>query len=224
MHRHAELLACCEDALPALASPTAEDLEVALDLRHLRNIALAGLGRTEEAVSDQQEVYRLCVETLGPDGISTIEAGEQYASMLAQLGRFDEAFAVLEGYDAILESMYGEADTRYLGHLHMLAGLLAQSGDLDTAALVQGRALELADRHLLGGDWINVEIRRQAAGIASRRGDPAEAERILRRGLELLRATPGERSNEAGLVADLAGLLQRAGRTEEAGELYDPTR
>jgi tetratricopeptide (TPR) repeat protein len=172
------------------------DLPAALD--HVeRAVALA-----EAAIPDHSD-------------IALMRAGR--ASILAKLGRTDEARDDLRAQVARFEPELGPHHTAVLALKTNLAGMLANEGAFAQAepllqAVAEGRTATLGVRHPT-----TLDARNNVAVITQLSGRFEEAEREHRQVLELSREVLGPRHRAvATTLADLAGALAYQGRNEEA--------
>jgi tetratricopeptide (TPR) repeat protein len=104
--------------------------------------------------------------------------------------------------------------------LFILAGLRAMQGDFDEARRLLARSASILEE--LGTRLLAAELARVHGEIELLAGDPAAAERELRRGHDTL-GRMAEGTNRSLLAALLARALLAQGRGEEAGRLLEET-
>jgi class 3 adenylate cyclase len=97
--------------------------------------------------------------------------------------------------------------------LQSMAGLQAMAGQAEAARATVARALALAGD--MGENRVAALAREFVAAALALAGDPAEAERQLRLGIRVLERQ-GESGMRSNLTADLAHVLHRLGRPDEA--------
>ena len=114
------------------------------------------------------------------------------------------------------QELLGQADGNRRSELialQSLAGLQAMDAQPEAATATVGRALALAAD--MGENRVAALAREFAAIALDLAGDPAAAEQQLRHGIRVLERQ-GESGMRSNLIADLAHVLHRLGRPEEA--------
>jgi tetratricopeptide (TPR) repeat protein len=183
-------------------------------LRQHRAGALAMLGRFAEARALHAELRA----ELADLGSSFLLAASYYIASEVELLAGDPAAAVA----------HGEEESRLLeelgqpGLLSSSAGSLAQAyyafGRLDEASASADRGAELG----AGGDdaWTEMLWRQAKAKVLACRGHHSEAERLARQAVEISAETESL-NGQGAAFADLAEVLELAGRREDAAEALE---
>ena len=143
------------------------------------------------------------------------DPSESWARGLLAQGAFWGPDPAPEGIRRCQE-LLGQADGNRRSELialQSLAGLQAMDAQPEAATATVGRALALAAD--MGENRVAALAREFAAIALDLAGDPAAAEQQLRHGIRVLERQ-GESGMRSNLIADLAHVLHRLGRPEEA--------
>ena len=147
------------------------------------NIATSyeALGRHEEAMSLQRDVYSGCVRLLGEEHGKTLLVANNYAESLISLERFEEAKVLLHKTIPVARRVLGENHDLPLGMRSMYAQALCRDtaatlGDLREAVTTY-EEIERTARRVLGGAHpevraIQVHLRRSRATLRAREAPP----------------------------------------------------
>ncbi|MBW2464575.1 MAG: serine/threonine protein kinase, partial [Deltaproteobacteria bacterium] len=163
----------------------------------------------------------LAREHLPPNNHQRLAIERDHGDALARLGRHEEAEAILTDVLERLRSTLGETHPTTLGALHTLASDRLVAGDASTA-------LELFREYLAGceADHFTAPVDRLVA-LANIGGAHAlleqldEARQVLEQALDLAnQADMTKTTTGHALVAQLAGVENRAGRPTRAIELF----
>jgi class 3 adenylate cyclase/tetratricopeptide (TPR) repeat protein len=143
------------------------------------------------------------------------DPAEAWARGLLAQGAFWGPVPALEGIRRCQELLAQAAGNRRseLTALQSMAGLQAMAGQAEAARATVGQALALAGD--MGENRVAALAREFAAATLALAGDPEEAERQLRLGIRVLERQ-GESGMRSNLTADLAHVLHRLGRPDEA--------
>ncbi|MFF0727181.1 tetratricopeptide repeat protein [Streptomyces sp. NPDC004134] len=179
-----------DDALAAVAEPCA------------RALALHAEGRATAAEAATALVCRARIHTMRGDGASG--PADSAAEAVAAVADFAAPYAD----DPRVAGRVAEAH-------ELRAELAARRGEMEPAAALYEQA---ADGYAAAGvPWYAVRAQSALAGIASRLGDRATAERAVRGALEHS-AVHGRPAGQAGLHLQLADILCNTGRDGEGAE------
>ncbi|MDA4888454.1 tetratricopeptide repeat protein [Streptomyces sp. MS2A] len=211
------------DELVALLRQLLEQLTPQTDLvsRNMRGnlaIALSSLGETDEGAAHLREVIRISREIHGADHPYTLNARQYLHELLYDAGRMAEAEA--EG-DALLETLEHaglESDTgqrasvmRYQAYTLQRRKRYREAETLlrSVIALEEGPLTYSLDARLITRSWL--------AKVVSFQGRYAEAENVLRSGLDELELSGEEKGHGEAMALDcMADLLEDCERYEDA--------
>jgi tetratricopeptide (TPR) repeat protein len=182
-------------------------------LRTHRVMALAMLGRLEEARTLQAELRAEAIER----GATSVLAAVETQGIDVELLAGDPAAAVTTGE----ESCRLHAELGHRSELSTAAGGLAHAyyefGGLEEAGQCAARSRELGS----SDDATTQMLWRQAqAKVQARRGQHAEAERLAREAVEIGEATQSL-NHQADTYADLGEVMGLAGRPKDAAEALE---
>lgn len=180
-------------------------------------VLLAGLGRTEEAMTVAKSTATLARETFGDDHQATISADEIRANMLRRQGDFDASASL---YRSVIErwtSLQGEASGRAVRSMGMLSTVLTSAGKFSEAEELARKALEIRQRTLAADDPQIYMTHHQLGHLLFRLGKREEAEENIRAAVEGLSATLGSQHPQSITArGSLATVLFTKGNAEEA--------
>lgn len=187
---------------------------------------LSGLARIALARGDAERAEALARRAVALDGQHPdSEMLQALGAALAAEDRFADSEAVLKRALALARQADGEPGAATARGLTQLASLyLRQDRYRDALPLVEEAILidqdRLAPDHpVLAGDWYDLGVAYFGLGRA------AEAERAFRGAAERLDRGPGrETAGAANAELGLARVLQKRGRDEEAGALFEDAR
>jgi serine/threonine-protein kinase len=201
------------------ATSGAQSAEVAESLGSLGAVRRAQ-GRIDEAERLQREALELRARACGEDSLEAAESLNNLGVVLLQQARHGEALPLLEDALRIRRERLGERHPLVAQGMDNLAEALQREGLLQEAGRLRREALEL-EIELLGPDHPDVAVtRRSLALLADSRGDLAAAEELLRLALDTRERTlPASALLRVMTALDLAGVLLRQGRGDEAEEL-----
>ena len=192
----------------------------------LNNLALLYRSRGDRSRSTERmrqalEIYRSISPP--PPGLATTLVN--LADSSSESGDLASAEILLTEVLDLRRDLFGDSHPAVASGQHRLARLLRRAGRTDEAAALFRSAYEIRREHL-GPE--HPETADSYFGLAvivgSEPGHPAEAEPILRQGLELWRAQPeAGKTRIAVLESLLGGILTSAGRLEEAERLLVPS-
>ena len=150
-----------EDAL------SARKAELAMKRRYVRSPAVilnaqgslartySLLGRKEEALSMQRDVYSGCLKLYGEEDISTLREASHYASILGDIQRFEEAKVLLRKTLPVAGRIFGEDHIRMLEMrcLYAAASFQVDNATLDDIreAMATLEDMQRNARRVLGG-------------------------------------------------------------------------
>jgi CHAT domain-containing protein/tetratricopeptide (TPR) repeat protein len=181
-------------------------------------------GKLDEGERYLRESLRTCESAFGADSLEYAEAANDFAMLLRDLKRMDEAKVLArQAVDTRLR-LLGDRSPALAESLNTLATVHALSGDYLAAVSMFERALTIHEKQAAserateeyGTLCINL------AGTYQRIGKFTEAEAVFQKGLASLRVKPGVKhpAYAASLLA-AAALEVDLGRFSEAERMYD---
>ncbi|MFZ4736006.1 MAG: tetratricopeptide repeat protein [Bradymonadia bacterium] len=140
------------------------------------------------------------------------------AGLLAdELGRYEEAEALLRETLSIVEKTQGKAHPDYGTSLHNLAGVLEKLGRYEEAEVLLRESLSIDDKTLGSAHPSYGASLHSLAGVLEQQGRYEESEGLLRESLSIKEKTLGSAHPSYGTsLYTLAGVLEKQGRYEEA--------
>ena len=140
------------------------------------------------------------------------------AGLLAdELGRYEEAEALLRETLRIVEKTMGKAHPSYGVSLHNLAGVLENQGRYEDAEGLLRESLSIDEKTLGSAHPSYGASLHSLAGVLEQQGRYEESEGLLRESLSILEKTLGKaHPNYGASLHSLARVLERQGRYEEA--------
>lgn len=198
----------------AEAPPGDPDLVCALlhnlgGLEHARD-------RFAEAEPYARRGYELRAERLGESSPEALEDYGALAAIVADLGRHDEAEAMLRGLLSRFEDLYGASHYEVAVVCHNLAAVLSVTGRLDEADALYRRALAIK-RARLGAAHPDVALTiHNLAALCDERGEAREARALHRRAHALARRTLGAKHPTAIACRDALAASERRSRRSGA--------
>ena len=174
------------------------------------------LDRYDEAEQLAKRSIEVRTERSGPDSESLAGSYERLAAIYISRNRFDEAEKALETATAILDRQPVPNQRRKAQVLTRLAHVYSDRGRLQDALQLHRRALAVREQH----DKAAMPASLTSIGIIERaQGQYEAAERSVRRGLELRRASKAEGLEIAVSLGVLAGIYTDQERFKEAEPL-----
>jgi eukaryotic-like serine/threonine-protein kinase len=187
-------------------------------LASLNNHALVQHDLGHYAVAEP--LYRDAVEIERRSGSGADGARSNWALLLIDLGRYDEAAAVALEVLAIREKESDPAGVA--GILEYLAMARQGAGRLDEAEAVARRSLSLRERHLRPDDRDIARSQNVLGAVLRDRGDLEAAEALLRRALAERRRLLGASHAEVAVsLEDLGNLFAIQGHHGEAERTFE---
>lgn len=176
------------------------------------------LGDSDGAIQLRRDVLAMRRRTQGSMHADVADASYLLGSLLVDRERYAEAAPLFEEALKIYKQLYGVQSVRYAKGLNAQARLLYSQGETERAADAYRQA---ADIYRQAGDIGNLEDAINHYGLAlCRLGHFDEAERNLRKSLDLARNNPAVISRKIGIRSvSLGGCLTEAGRLAEAEPL-----
>jgi serine/threonine-protein kinase len=186
---------------------------------------LRDVGRYEEALALHEEALSIKHEVLGTDHKNVGITLMHMAGCLRSLDRLPEARARQEEALGIAMKHFGPENVFTATNELGLAGILLDQGDLEEATRRTDAGIGVV-RRLLGDDSSRLAGALQLRGEIHRvAGELAEAEKLLRRTLELRVDRLGPRHpTTAWTRVQLAEILDETGRKDEARTLLEQAR
>ena len=138
------------------------------------------LGRLEEALRTERDIYFGWLKHNGGEGNFALLAGNNYANSLNSLGRFEEARSLMRKIMPVAQRVLGESDatTLRIGYNYARALYIDPDAPLDalSEAVTRLENLERTARRVLGGAHplavdFEDELRNARAALAAREGD-----------------------------------------------------
>jgi tetratricopeptide (TPR) repeat protein len=130
------------------------------------------------------------------------------------LGRFEDALAHCQ---QALDLCPEEDDIRKAAILHQMAGLIAQSGDIDGAIALYHQSLQINER--INDVQGKAAILHQMAGLIAQSGDIDGAIALYHQSLEI-KERINDVKGKAATLSNMAGLIAQNGDIDGAIELY----
>lgn len=175
----------------AIAEAPPGDPELVCALLHNLGGLEHARDRFVEAEPYARRGYELRAERLGENSPEALEDCGALAAIVADLGRFDEAEAMLRGLLSRFEDLYGASHYEVSVVCHNLASVLSVTGRLDEADALYRRALAIK-RARLGAAHPDVALTlHNLAALCDARGDAREALALHRKAHALARRTLG---------------------------------
>jgi tetratricopeptide (TPR) repeat protein len=183
-------------------------------------VALGRCGRLEEALTHNDEALASVLPS-GTTGRTALELRHNRASVLRQMGRFDESETEHRAILEILVEQSGPRSPRVLDTRHGIARLLADAGRWDQAEADYRDVLKLR-REILGPIHLaTLTTQGCLAALMNDTGRPVEAQRLYERALSSLTKTVGQDHPEAMLTMhNLAWAYQHQGKFRQAEEMF----
>ena len=138
------------------------------------------LGRLEEALRTERDIYFGWLKLSGGEGNFTLLAGNNYANSLTDFKRFEEARSLMRKIMPVAQRVLGESDatTLRIGYNYARALYIDPDAPLDALreAITRLENLERTARRVLGGAHplavdFEDELRNARAALATREGD-----------------------------------------------------
>ena len=175
----------------AIAEAPPGDPELVCALLHNLGGLEHARDRFAEAEPYARRGYELRAERLGENAPEALEDYGALAAIVADLGRFDEAEAMLRALLARFEDRYGVSHYEVAVVCHNLASVLSVTERLDEADALYRRALAIK-RARLGAEHPDVALTlHNLAALCDARGDAREALALHRKAHALARRTLG---------------------------------
>jgi len=214
------------DASEAILRGAVERLEATLGRDHPDTLSarsalaftLAERGAHDESLAEYLDLLADRGRQFPPDDPETLEIQSHLGDLYVQMGRFEEAEAVLTASADGLVATLGEEHKDSLGALSNLAILLERSGKSGEAIDLSRRVLDIR-RRVLGDDHPDTLASINNLGIyLAQRGRFDEAEPLLREAVEVSRRVRGpEHRGTASNLSNLGMLLTIQERYDQAG-------
>ncbi|MEM7308437.1 MAG: serine/threonine-protein kinase [Planctomycetota bacterium] len=181
----------------------------------------SALGRYGDALVHYEEALALLRELHGEEHADVARARRLRATMLGWLDRLDEAVPEMEATLALMLDLHGEDHIEVARLRTDLGWALLESERFDEARRKSAAAVDWFARMPDGAYELAVATNNLAVSLRAM-DDVDGAEAAYRRAIGLFRSQYGEESALAGAATgNLAFLLWRAGRQDEALELYE---
>ena len=187
------------------------------DLRSDFALNLANNNHPAEAEPVARDVAEHNERRLGPQNVRTLRAWKNLAYVLDSLGRFDEAFVLLERMRDEMVTAFGEESAEVVLANNNLASLLSNMGRASEAVPLIERTREVGER-VLGPDvFVMLTLRSNLASALDSLRRHEEAIAVLLPLLADGRRVLGEgHPFTVTMLNNLAGNYTNLGRTEEA--------
>ncbi|MEX2558187.1 MAG: tetratricopeptide repeat protein, partial [Actinomycetota bacterium] len=167
----------------------------------------------EPAESLADEAAHL-TEATGVSWISEIPARSIKAQIMQNRGRLEEALEMLQSPSTGPTGLYEESRA-----IATLSHVLSDLGRYDEAIEAARHGMDEAGEDLLGSAWCH----RALAQAHKLKGEPAEAERVLRAELAMLSESDWD-EERIQIMALLAAVLDDQGRHDESWKTLDEAR
>jgi serine/threonine-protein kinase len=179
-------------------------------------------GKLDQAEKELTRALALLEATDGPDTLATARARSDYAQVLFWKGQADKAEAIERRAWETYRKVLGEQNPQTAMHLRNLGVLLDELDRVDEAekAYRDSQAILVEQ---LGPDHVNLAYSyvNLAVLLGGRRNQPAEAEALYRKTLEIRRKSLGPKHPTVGQALQLTGLFYlNQGRLEESEAAY----
>jgi tetratricopeptide (TPR) repeat protein len=170
-------------------------------------------GEVDEAERLAEQAVQLTRDS-GVSWISEVPGKSIKAEILRSRGQLEEAVAVLRAEWAGPSGLYEEARS-----VSILAEILADLGRFDEAIAEAQAGIDIAGEDVLGSAWCH----RAQARALKLKGEPTEAERVLRVELNMLADTDWDEERIL-ILALLAAVLDDQKRFDESAKTLDEAR
>ncbi len=196
-----------------------EDHETATSLNELA-LLLRQRGSTAEAESLFRRVLAIDRKTRGDDHPDVSAALNNLALVAGDRGDYAAAEALSRQALAVSGKALGERHPRRAMQWNNLASALREQGKYDEAASALDEALGIAVPAFGGDHLLTVALKVNLARLHLARGEPANAEPLLRQALEVYKLKLPEKDWRVGSAESLLGAaLTKLGRYDEAEPL-----
>jgi eukaryotic-like serine/threonine-protein kinase len=191
-------------------------------VRFTLGTSLRGLGDRSAAEAEFQQALELRRQHLGADHADTLQTAHRLASVMHQLGRFDEAGALYRDTWERQLRAFGENDAGTIASRNSLGVLAWQVGQMEEGVEHAEAALAQARAHL-GEDHRETLIARNNLGRLYRAQERFEESELMLKAALAGRARLYGDDSVLTLESrnDLAGLYRGTGRLTEAAELFE---
>jgi eukaryotic-like serine/threonine-protein kinase len=206
--------------LKQMESKLGPDHPAALNARSNLGAAYKEAGRADEAILLLEATVKQTESKLGPDHRGTLNTRTNLAAAYQAAGRTDEAIALFEAALKQIEAALGPNNPYTLTTRYNLANAYQAASRTAEAISMYEATLKLRESNL-GPDHPDtlVSVHKQAHNLEKTR--PGDAEPLFRRALAFYRKTEGpDGPLTVDLTRDMAMLLDRTGRRDEAVPLY----
>ncbi len=212
----AEAAALYDSVARALDRLRPADLETRGITRANRGVALAQLGRSEEAEPVLREAVGLFEQARGLDDARVASALQPLAGTLIFNRKYAEAESVARRAVLIDEREFGPTNPATLSALRMVTGAMVEAGRCQTALPEIRRMLALRGKDLVETDPTLGTVLLQLGQCQAAGGQLSAAEATLRDALRVREGSLGREHWAVGQAQSVLGeLLVKQGRTEE---------
>ncbi len=211
-------IAAYEAAIAELAEMGRARTSVAGAIQNNFGVILINSGLLARASEVLLKSRSLSIDVLGAGGINPI-ADTNLAGVWLELGRIDEAIALLEG---ALTFAQRQGNQRFIGFISSKAAVAwCVAGNIERCEerLKQGR--EALTKLLPPGHSTFGTMALTAARLALLKGDPEDARQQLQNAVAIYDAAPERNPMKIVVLSTLAGLEQRLGNASRASELSE---
>ncbi len=188
--------------------------------RHTLGVTYHGLGDLKKAI-EQLEIATEIRRQLHPDGHDDLaESLLQLAFTVNTMGRFDEAVPICREALQIRQQLHDDWDLPVVECKTALGQILMRTGDYKSAEPILREALENRRKYFADDSKLIARGANQLGALLHDIDRNEEAEPLMREAYEICMKISPDHPATASCISDLAAVVIKLGRSEEAVELY----